>query len=167
MALTAQQILEHHQEMHGKLHLRHFKSRVLGIRKPWYIYQTADWSPTKPFLLIWLFRGHEREWVNFREDTSRVESTAIQDLDALNLRKIVPPAIAIMPGLTSTNNWVPSGGVNMVGDLKPTMKGLGSGRFWDYLTCELMPFVESTYNPHGMATKAGFGFSLGDSPFSF
>jgi len=161
MGLSAQQILEHHQQMHGKLHMRHFKSRVLGTRKPYYVYQTANWNPSEPFLLIWLFRGHEREWVNFREDSSRLESTAIQDLDALNIRKIVPPAIAIMPGLTSTNNWVPSGGVNMAGSWKPTMKGLGSGRFWDYLTGELMPFVESTYNPHGMAMKAGFGFSLG------
>lgn len=161
MSVTPQHILEHHKGLRGKLHLRHFKSRVLGIRKSYYVYQSADWDARRPFLLLWLFRGHEREWVNFREDSSRLESTAIEDLDALNLRKIVPPTLAIMPGLTSSNNWVPSGGVNMVGEWKPTMRGLGTGRFWDYLTGELMPHTETAYNPKGMATRAGFGFSLG------
>jgi len=161
MSYSTNRILEHHRNLHGILRHQTFKSQVLGIRKPYYLYQSPNWHPNEPFLLIWLFRGHEREWVNFREDPSRKETTAIQDLDALVLRKIIPPCIAIMPGLASANNWVPSGGVNMTGHWKSGMKGLGTGRFWDYLSGELIPYIEEKYNHKGKAQRLAFGFSLG------
>jgi S-formylglutathione hydrolase FrmB len=41
------------------------------------------------------------------------------------------------------------------------MKGLGTGQFWNYLSDELMPYIDSTFNPHQMATRAAFGFSMG------
>lgn len=154
-------ILARHAHLNGSLRVAHFRSRSLGIRKPYYVYQSAGWKPDQPFNLIWLFRGHEREWVNFREDQSREQTTAIEDLDALIDGNLLPQSIAIMPGLASANNWVPSAGMNMVGSWKPSMRGLGQGKFNDYLLLELIPYIEKTYNPLGKATRSAFGFSLG------
>lgn len=161
MSVTSRHILEAHKSLRGTLRLHQFRSAALGLRKPYYVYRSAGWRPDRPFALIWLFRGHEREWVNFREDPSRQESTAIQDLDALVLRKMLPPCLAVMPGLTSSNNWVPSAGVNMSGKWAPSMKGLGTGRFFDYLTGELIPHVENAFNRERKAVRLAFGFSLG------
>jgi hypothetical protein len=147
--------------MKGQLRHQVFKSRALGIRKPYYVYQSEHWRPDRPFLMLWLFRGHEREWVNISEDKTRVHSTAIQDLDTLIRRDQLPPAIAIMPGLNSSNNWISSGGLNMQGSWPKEMRGLGSGKFWNYLTDELMPYIDQSLDPHHMAKRAAFGFSMG------
>ncbi len=161
MSASPQTILRRHQNMKGQLRYQLFKSKALQIRKPYYMYQSQNWRPDRPFLLLWLFRGHEREWVNISEDTSRIHSTAIQDLDTLISRDQLPPTIAVMPGLNSTNNWISSGGVDMQGNWPKGMKGLGSGRFWTYLSNELIPHIDQYFDPHKMATRAAFGFSMG------
>jgi len=161
MSAIPQTILSRHQSMKGQLRYQVFKSKALEIRKPYYVYQSEQWRPDRPFLLLWLFRGHEREWVNIAEDTSRFHSTAIQDLDTLISRDQLPPTIAIMPGLNSTNNWISSAGVDMQGSWPKGIRGLGTGRFWSYLSDELIPHIDHNLDPHQMATRAAFGFSMG------
>lgn len=111
--------------------------------------------------IAFLFRGHEREWVNMREDGSRLRSTAVEDLDRRIESGALPPVVAVMPGLASANNHVPSLGIDMVGQWEGRHRGLGTGRFWQYLTTELIPAVEVAYGSAVGAERLAAGFSLG------
>lgn len=162
MHMPARQILARHQQhLHGRLLLKRIKSRALDISKPFYIYEPAGWHTLADLPLLYLFRGHEREWVNIREDGSRSRSTAIEDLDRLIVEGLLPPVLAVLPGLNSSNNWIPSLGINMVGEWETRFRGLGSGRFWEYLTGELMPAVARWYPQSARGLKLMAGFSLG------
>ncbi len=156
MLVTQSSILQRHREtLHGTLRLHRLPSAALGLSKPFYVY-----TPPEPATaLLWLFRGHEREYVNFNEDTSRRRTTAIEDLDRQIHAGTLPPVMAILPGLNSANNHVPSLGVDMAGTWSVAMRGLGTGRFWHFLTDELIPHVEGRFGVDGPRLAAGF--SLG------
>lgn len=147
--------------MAGKLEARRLVSTSLGIRKPYYVYEPPSESKLgPPQAIVYLLRGHEREWVNIDEDDTRA-STAIEDIDTLIQRGNVPPIVAVMPGLNSANNVVPSLGIDMTGRWPATLRGLGTGRFWQYLTTELIPQVESRYGSDDVRARIAIGFSLG------
>ncbi len=156
MHLSQRAILARHAEtLQGRLRLYRLRSEALGIAKPYYVYT----PPRPPVALLYLFRGHEREYVNFVEDGSRRFATAIEDLDRHIADGRLPPVTAILPGLNSSNNYVPSLGIDMVGAWPASMGGLGTGRFWTYLTQELIPHVEARWGLDGPRLAAGF--SLG------
>ncbi len=160
--MTAKQILDRHAAtLSGKLIHKRFASRALGAGKNFYVYEPPNLENQDKVHLLYLFRGHEREWVNMQEDGSRLRSTAIEDLDSTIKSGMLPPTIAVLPGVTSSNNWVHSAGVNMSGEWDHHFSGLGSGRFYDYLTCELIPSIERRYGPKRIASKMAVGFSLG------
>lgn len=159
---TAAKILARHEKsLRGRLRLKAFKSKALGILKPYYIYEPPGFAAQEKLPVLYLFRGHEREWVNFREDSSRLKATAIEDLDKLMRYHLLPPLLVVMPGLNSTNNHIPSLGIDMVGQWPARLKGLGTGRFWTYLTAELFPFIEKKYPQTNGALRLMAGFSLG------
>jgi enterochelin esterase-like enzyme len=74
---------------------------------------------------------------------------------------LLPPVLAVLPGLNSTDNYVPSLGINMLRTDVPHGIGLGSGRFGDYLTEELFPKIEADYPQVQGGIRLGAGFSLG------
>ncbi len=151
----------HRQSLRGRLRSYKLYSRHLRYVKSFYVYEPAGLASLTQVPVLYLFRGHEREWVNIREDSSRHSSTAIEDIDLLIERQTLPPLIVVMPGLTSNNNHIHSLGINMQGKWSPAQLGLGTGRFWDYLTRELFPWVEKKYRDTRSALRIASGFSLG------
>ena len=155
-------ILERHQKsLHGRLIDYKFYSKKLCHFKHIYIYEPPALSEQKKIPIVYLFRGHEREWVNFNEDSSRTSSTAIEDVDFLIREGQLPPAIFVMPGLNSTNNHIPSLGINMSGRWSPLQNGLGKGRFWSFLIKEVIPRMERKYPEAKSGKRLAAGFSLG------
>jgi hypothetical protein len=155
--VTPKQILRHHRGLRGRLQHRALRSDVLGVRKPYYVY-TPPGQGHEGLPLVLLLRGHEREWANPNEDDSR-RTTAIQDLDHLIAQGTVPPLVALLPGVSSADNRIHSCGVDMEGTW-PDRRTVGTGKFWTYLTTELLPCVEATYPVHG-GLRVAVGFSLG------
>lgn len=163
--MTEQDILDRHrQTLKGKLMSHRLKSAALRVYKNFYIYEPPYYghpSFSGQVSLLYLFRGHEREYVNLYEDGSRKMVTTIELLDQLIVAGILPPLVAIMPGLNSENNHVPSLGIDMVGSWERAMKGLGTGKFYQYLTKELIPYIETRYAIPTEAKRMAAGFSLG------
>ena len=153
---TAAILARHGATLRGRLRLVRLPSRALGLTKPFFVYEPPGVRPGLP--LLYLFRGHHREWVNLREDPTRQKTTAIEDLDEAIHRGHLPPTVVVLPGLTSANNHVHGLGVDMAGPIPPTAKGVGTGRFWTYLTDEVIPFAEDRYRP---SQRLAAGFSLG------
>lgn len=155
------EILERHREsLQGQLRYRVVHSNALAIRKPYYVYEPPDLGDSGEVPLVFLFRGHEREFVNIDEDASRIR-TSIEDVDKLIADGSLPPMILVMPGLNSSNNHIPSLGINMVGLAEQRPNGIGSGRFWDYLDRELIPRIEREYPQTAGGPRLAAGFSLG------
>ncbi len=160
-AASPSEILHRHrQTLSGDLRLLYIFSHALNIYKRVYVYTPPDWSPDMPTPILYLFRGHEREWVNVREDPTR-HSTAIEDVDKLISWGKIPPLVAVMPGLNSADNRIPSLGINMVGTWSEDTLGLGTGRFWDYLTQELIPEIDQRFPAARETLRLMAGFSLG------
>ncbi|MEZ4699889.1 MAG: alpha/beta hydrolase-fold protein [Rhodothermales bacterium] len=159
---SSRDILSRHAEtLQGRLKLRWLQSRALGLRKSYYVYEPPGLDRHAALPAVYLFRGHEREWVNIGEDASRQHSTAIEDLDRAIAAGDLPPMLAVMPGLTSTNNHVPSLGVDMVGPMAGRPEGLGEGRFWRYLNDELFSRIGCDYPQTSGGIRLAAGFSLG------
>ena len=162
MPVRASRIVARHRDsLRGSLELRRLRSRSLGISKPYFVYEPPGLRALTGVPILYLFRGHQREWVNMREDGTRLRSTAIEDLDARIAAGTLPPFVAVMPGIASVNNHVPSLGINMVGRWGVRTRGLGTGRFWDFLVGELLPTVEQRYEGVAGPRRFAAGFSLG------
>lgn len=155
---TQAAILARHAALGGRLRAVRVPSKALGVTKWVYVYEPPGYDGAGGLPLVWLLRGHEREWVNVREDGSRQRGTAIEDLDKAIVRGTLPPMVAVMPGVTSSDNHVHSAGLDMAGPLPTTKRGLGSGRFAAYLEDELLPLFERRYRP---SKRVAMGFSLG------
>lgn len=162
MPETAKNILAHHREsLHGTLQRKRIRSAALGISKPYFVYEPPQLEALNQIPVLYLFRGHEREWINIDEDQSRKKNTALEDIDRMIAYGLIPPMVVVMPGLNSSNNWVPSLGIDMAGKWDRKFKGLGSGRFWRYLSRELLPTIEKHYPSCINAPRLMAGFSLG------
>ena len=151
----------HRTSLQGNLRDVAIFSTQLCSFKHVYVYEPAALETTHQVPVVYLFRGHEREWVNIDEDTSRKSSTAIEDVDFLITKGVLPPMILVMPGLNSTNNHIPSLGINMQGRWSFKHRGLGTGRFWSFLTRELFPYIERKYPTTQKGKRMAVGFSLG------
>lgn len=159
--MNKRDILDRHQKsLQGTLRACLLSSSELGIKKPFYVYEPAGLENMSDVPTLFLFRGHEREWVNINEDSSRLLATAIEDLDKAIKLDMIPPVLVVMPGLNSSNNHVPSLGINMAGTWAPSLKGLGSGKYWNYLLRELIPTIHKRY-PMAGGMRLAAGFSLG------
>lgn len=137
-------------------------SHTLGVAKQLFIYLPPEYSaaPSRRFPALYLLRGHEREWVNPREDDTR-GGTVIDAYERLRAAGAVGPMILVMPGLSSDDNAVPG----MLTDFRsPELAahapGVGSGRFQRFFFEELIPFVDGRFRT-APAARAIAGFSLG------
>lgn len=138
-------------------------SRALGAAKSLYVYLPPEYAaePRRRFPTLYLLRGHEREWVNPREDESRGGRTAIDVYEGLRAAGAIGPLILVMPGLASDDNAVPG----MLTDfrspeLAAAAAGVGSGRFQRYFFDELIPHIDRSFRT-APAARAVAGFSLG------
>jgi len=139
------------------------RSAALGVRKSFYVllppaYDAQDGR----YPVLYLLRGHEREWVNPSEDTSRIGTVVDVYRRLLGAGK-VGSMILVCPGLTSDDGRVHG----MVTDfrarkLAPMVPGLGTGRFETYMAREVVPLVDALFRTMPDPGRHGVdGFSLG------
>jgi hypothetical protein len=140
-----------------------FYSAALGIYKSFYVYLPPDLAPGQRAPAMYFLRGHEREWINPREDDSRGGATVIDVYERLRASATIGRLILVFPGLASDDNRVPSVLSNMLAPQRANGSlGLGSGRFADYFFDDLIPYVDTHFPtiPAGRS-RAVLGFSLG------
>jgi S-formylglutathione hydrolase FrmB len=113
--------------------------------------------------VVYLFRGHEREWLNPAEDQHRQGRTAATIADELIGSGAIPPLILVMPGLTSADERVPGLGINLKAPERAgAAAGIGPGRFADFLVQEVIPAVDARFSTRRDRQGRGVdGFSLG------
>ncbi len=151
----------HKKKLRGNLRVLPFRSRSLGITKHLFLYEPPRFTSLENVHILYLFRGHEREYVNIQEDGSR-KKTSIERIDELIQDGTLPPILVVMPGLNSADNAIPSLGINMVDAPADKRVGFGSGNFWDYLTTELIPFIDARFQKKTQSSmRLSYGFSLG------
>ena len=143
------------------------RSRALGVLKSFYVslppgYHSVT-NMTRRYPALYLFRGHEHEWVHRWQDKSRHGRTVIDVYRDLLAEGKVGPMILVFPGISSDDNRVPGLLVNFLRpDLAHKEPGVGLGRFEDYFFQELIPTVDSRFRTVADRTgRAVDGFSLG------
>jgi S-formylglutathione hydrolase FrmB len=140
--------------------IRHF-SAALGVEKAFNIYVPPEASdPGRRFPALYLFRGHEDEWINKNQDATRGGTNVVDVYLDLRSQGLVEPMILVFPGLTNATGAIHSAGINM--RASGNVASLGTGRFEDYLVEDLIPYVDANFPT--IASKAGRGldgFSLG------
>jgi len=141
-----------------------FFSPALGIDKSYNIYLPPGYyQDRRRYPVLYLFRGHEKEWFDPYQDHSR-GGTAIQHLaDELILSGAVSPMIIVGVGLTSADGSIYGLGVNFVNPrLARGVEGIGSGLFETYLTRDVIGHIDATWRTRSQARYRGAdGFSLG------
>src|SRR4051812_41697030 len=142
-------------------------SKALGVKKNFYISLPPGYHKVSNagnrYPTLYLFRGHEHEWVHRWQDRSRNGRTVVDVYRELLHAGKVGPMILVFPGISSDDNRVPGLLVNFHSpQLAGASPGTGSGRFEDYFFEELMPTVDRLYRT--IADRKGRavdGFSLG------
>lgn len=138
-------------------------SHILGVARRLFVYLPPEYAaaPQRRFPVLYLLRGHEREWLNPHEDASRGGATVIDVYERLRAAAVIGPMLLVMPGLASDDNAVPG----MLTDfrspeLAAEAPGIGTGRFQQFFFEELLPFVDGRFRTIP-AARAVAGFSLG------
>ena len=139
-------------------------SPTLGVAKRLHIYLPPGYAEShQRYPVVYLLRGHEREWLNVEEDTSRHGLNVIDVYERLFQAGQVGPLILVMPGLTSDDETVHGLGIDF---LKPWLgrqaAGTGTGRWETYLLRDVIPFVDAHWRTLPIGAHRGLdGFSLG------
>ena len=77
----------------GRLLLGSFRSASLGVMKRYTVYLPPGYDEAdERCSVLYLFRGHEREWANAHEDGSRGGATVVGLLDAQGHARLLVPA---------------------------------------------------------------------------
>lgn len=150
----------HHYDQRATL--VRFHSTILGVERRYFIYLPPEYeSGNQRFPLLYLLRGHEREWVNPREDDSRGGATVIDVYERLRAAGQIGPLLLVMPGLASDDNHIPSMLIDFrAPELAKQIPGIGNGQFERYFVEELIPQIDANYRTIPGA-RAIAGFSLG------
>lgn len=143
------------------------QSRALGVKKRFYVALPPGYSGAanaqRRYPVLYLFRGHEREWIHRWQDKARRGETVIDVYRRLLKESRVGSMILVFPGISSDDNRIPGLLVNFrAPELAESAPGIGTGRFEEYFLEELMPCVDRRFrteaNHRGRAVD---GFSLG------
>lgn len=148
----------------SRIELVTINSPALGITKKFNIYLPEGYDGSSDrYPVVYLFRGHEREWVNPTEDGSRGGRMIKDVADELYQAGSIGRMILVMPGLSSDDNTVAGIAVNFVDVSQAGGKsGVGTGRFEDYMIDDLIPYVDDHYRTKASRLQRGVdGFSLG------
>lgn len=142
-------------------------SKSLGVEKAFYVALPPGYTrlanAAQRYPTLYLFRGHEREWIHRLEDKSRRGRTVIDVYRDLLGEKKVGPMILVFPGIASNDNRYPGLLVNFrEPELAKNAPGVGTGRFEDYFVEEIIPYIDSNFRTVATRTsRAVDGFSLG------
>ncbi|MGA7730868.1 MAG: alpha/beta hydrolase-fold protein [Chloroflexia bacterium] len=145
----------------------HIESKTLGVRKTFYVALPPGYSRSantgQRYPTLYLFRGHQREWIHRQQDRSRRGRTVIDVYRDLLEEGKIGQLILVFPGISSEDNRVPGLLVNFrEPELVKKVPGVGTGRFEDYFIQEIIPYVDGHYRT--VADRQGRavdGFSLG------
>jgi pimeloyl-ACP methyl ester carboxylesterase len=143
------------------------QSRALGIEKSFYVSLPPGYgrvaNAEQRYAVLYLFRGHEREWVHRFQDKSRHGQTVIDVYRQLQEEGSVGPMILVFPGISSEDNRIPGLLVNFLEpELTRGAPGIGTGKWEDYFIRELIPYVDKRFRTVAHRTgRAVEGFSLG------
>jgi len=152
------------QRIEGKiLHCR-IRSKALKAYGYFNMYIPPGYVGSRErYPVVYLFRGHEREWFNPTEDSTRSGSTAAHVLESLVRRGKMAPVLLVAPGLVSRDERFHALGVNMSHPQTAAKHtGIGMGAFEDYFIHELMPHIDSHFRTKPERRyRAADGFSLG------
>ncbi len=147
-------------EIDPRARLITWPSAALGVEGRMYVYTPPEYDRDGPPLpVVYLLRGHEREWVNRQEDDTRIGS-AIDVYERVRARGEIGPLILVMPGLSSADNRIPGLLADFVAPHLTDAPGVGSGRFATFFFDEVLPMIEREFGGHP-AARALTGFSLG------
>ena len=166
---THQQLLQLRLKRPLDLRVRsvRLKSQALGVTKRFYVALPPGYAGisnrTRRYPVLYLFRGHEHEWIHRLQDKSRHGRTAIDVYRDLLAESNVGPMILVFPGISSNDNRIPGLLVNFRAPaLAQTSPGIGTGRFEDYFLEEIIPYVDGRFRTVADRTgRAVDGFSLG------
>ncbi len=137
---------------------------ALGVPKEFYVYTPPDYrhAPGRRYPVLYLFRGHEREWINKSEDDTRGGRNVIDVYEELLAAGAVGPMLLVFPGISSDDGTVPGMLTNFKRPDLTTAAGIGTGRFEDYFVQDVIGYVDANFRT--VAAKRGRGvdgFSLG------
>jgi len=141
-----------------------FYSLSLEIEKSFYVYFPKDYQNlNKRFPVVYLLRGHESEWINKNQDTTRKGKNIQNVMDNLISSGAVKPMLLVMPGLSSDDNHIPGLGVNFLAKkLARGKSGIGTGKFEDHFVNDLIPYVDTRFRTLAQKEfRAIDGFSVG------
>ena len=141
-----------------------FFSPSLGIDKSFYVYFPKAYQNLKQrFPVIYLLRGHESEWINKNQDSTRRGKNIKDVMDDLISSGKINPALVIMPGLSSDDNHIPGLGVNFADvSLTRGKPGIGTGRFEDFFINDLIPYIDKRFRTLAdQSNRSIDGFSVG------
>ena len=139
-------------------------SPSLGIRKRLHLYLPPGYTASQErYPVLYLLRGHEREWINLDEDSSRQGRNVVDVYEQLLSSGKVGPLILAFPGLTGDDGTVHGLGIDLLEPwLGPRAGGMGTGRWERYLIHDLIPFVDRHWRTLADGDHRGLaGFSLG------
>jgi enterochelin esterase-like enzyme len=147
-----------------RAHKVRINSPSLGVPKEFYVYTPPEYAlaPERRYPVLYLFRGHEKEWINKFEDGSRGGTNVIDVYEELLAADQVGPMLLVFPGISSDDNSVSGMLTNFKSPELTTAAGIGTGRFEDYFVQDVIGYVDANYRT--VATRAGRGvdgFSLG------
>ncbi len=148
----------------GKVISGKFYSQVLKIEKRYKIYLPPSYfTSSDRYPVVYLFRGHEKEWFDPYQDHSR-GGRAIQHLaDELIQSGEMGEMILVGVSMASDDGSVMGLGVNFLNpEATGSVTGIGTGQFESYLLNDVIPHIESTYRVRkGREYRGADGFSLG------
>lgn len=139
-------------------------SPALGVAKRFQIYLPPPYAgSTERYPVLYLLRGHEREWLNGAEDRSRQGHNVLDVYERLCFEGRIGPLILVMPGLTSDDGIAHGAGVdNPAPWLAKRLESFGTGRWEHSLVHDLIPLVDAHWRTLANGRHRGVdGFSLG------
>ena len=140
------------------------ETTALGVPKEFYVYTPPGYaaSPTRRYPVLFLFRGHEKEWINKNEDGTRGRKNVIDVYEDLLAAGTVGPMILVFPGISSNDNSVPGMLTNFKSPELTSAAGVGNGRFEQYFIENVIGHVDANYRTVASKAARGVdGFSLG------
>jgi enterochelin esterase-like enzyme len=140
------------------------ESNSLGVPKEFYVYTPPGYaaSPTRRYPVLFLFRGHQTEWINKNQDGTRGGKNVIDLYEELLAAGTVGPMILVFPGISSEDNSIPGLLTNFKSPQLTTKAGVGTGKFEDYFIKDVMGHVDTHYRTVAAKAARGVdGFSLG------
>ncbi len=139
-------------------------SPTLGVAKRLHIYLPPAYHHSdQRYPVLYLLRGHEREWLHLQEDPSRAGRNVLDVYEQLLRIGRVGPMILVIPSLTSEDGAIHGLGVD---HLKPWLGqqaiGVGTSKWEHYFLDDVVPLVDTNWRTLPVAAHRGVdGFSLG------